>query len=390
MGAGDRARGHSLGGRCRLHHLPGLRPGQVRGRLRLYQGARLPPIVAVRAGSGEILHARMRKGSANTARGPSVLSKSLLPGRGEQGRAARSSCALTRLLVQCHHRRPGTPGRALHHGRALWEQRHCRRHSRHRRGVVGAHRLHPRRHRPGSRADYNGRRLVVRRTRLVDVAQQALFPGWRHHGFLSDLGGSTVELDRFHRQHAPWSSPSATSKRAPAWLIAHRVTSPPMAPGWPAPCSPTTCAAGPPWWARSPRRPAHRGRHAALTAHRRAWPLGQPGRHTHNCVGRCTGPGSTASTEPWRRSGRYRRRSGLSRPAAWRPAFAHQTLTTSHHPKPLVTHASLPCHDGPITPWHGRKSKNPQGGSGGVSRLRNSELSRGSEDVNLGAGRDGS
>jgi len=56
------------------------------------------PIVAVRAGSGEILHARMRKGSANTARGPSVLSKSLLPGRGEQGRAARSSCALTRAF----------------------------------------------------------------------------------------------------------------------------------------------------------------------------------------------------------------------------------------------------------------------------------------------------
>jgi hypothetical protein len=45
-------------------------------------------------------------------------------------------------------------------------------------------------------------RLVVRRTRLVDVAQKALFPGWRHHGFLSDLGGSAVELDRFHRQHA--------------------------------------------------------------------------------------------------------------------------------------------------------------------------------------------
>jgi hypothetical protein len=49
---------------------------------------------------------------------------------------------------------------------------------------------------------YKGHRLVVRRTRLVDVAQQALFPGWRHHGFLSDLEGSTVELDRSHRQHA--------------------------------------------------------------------------------------------------------------------------------------------------------------------------------------------
>ena len=50
--------------------------------------------------------------------------------------------------------------------------------------------------------DYKGHRLVVRRTRLVDVAQQALFPGWRHHGFLSDLTGPAVELDRFHRQHA--------------------------------------------------------------------------------------------------------------------------------------------------------------------------------------------
>ena len=50
--------------------------------------------------------------------------------------------------------------------------------------------------------DYKGHRLVVRRTRLVDVAQQALFPGWRHHGFLSDLAGTAVELDRFHRQHA--------------------------------------------------------------------------------------------------------------------------------------------------------------------------------------------
>ncbi len=51
-------------------------------------------------------------------------------------------------------------------------------------------------------ADYGGRRLIVRRTRLADAAQQALFPGWRHNGFLTDLAGPAVEVDRFHREHA--------------------------------------------------------------------------------------------------------------------------------------------------------------------------------------------
>jgi hypothetical protein len=49
---------------------------------------------------------------------------------------------------------------------------------------------------------YKGRRLVVRRTRLADPAQQALFPHWRHHAFLTDLAGTAVEVDRFHRAHA--------------------------------------------------------------------------------------------------------------------------------------------------------------------------------------------
>src|ERR1700722_14002782 len=49
---------------------------------------------------------------------------------------------------------------------------------------------------------YNSRRLVVRRTRLADPAQQALFANWRHHAFLTDLTGPAVETDRFHRAHA--------------------------------------------------------------------------------------------------------------------------------------------------------------------------------------------
>ena len=49
---------------------------------------------------------------------------------------------------------------------------------------------------------YNGRRLVVRRTRLTDRHQAKLWPDWRHFGFLTDLDDDTVTIDAFHRQHA--------------------------------------------------------------------------------------------------------------------------------------------------------------------------------------------
>lgn len=45
-------------------------------------------------------------------------------------------------------------------------------------------------------------RLVVRRTRLTDPAQQALWPNWRHHTFVTNLDLPVVEADRFHREHA--------------------------------------------------------------------------------------------------------------------------------------------------------------------------------------------
>jgi len=47
-----------------------------------------------------------------------------------------------------------------------------------------------------------GRRLIVRRTRLVDTRQARLWPDWRHFGFLTDLDGPAIEIDAFHRQHA--------------------------------------------------------------------------------------------------------------------------------------------------------------------------------------------
>ncbi len=45
-------------------------------------------------------------------------------------------------------------------------------------------------------------RLIVRRTRLAGRAQRALWPDWRHHAFVTDLDLPLVEMDRFHREHA--------------------------------------------------------------------------------------------------------------------------------------------------------------------------------------------
>ncbi len=46
-------------------------------------------------------------------------------------------------------------------------------------------------------------RLVVRRTRLTDRAQQRLWPNWRYHAFITNRNDlSTVTADQFHRNHA--------------------------------------------------------------------------------------------------------------------------------------------------------------------------------------------
>ena len=54
----------------------------------------------------------------------------------------------------------------------------------------------------GTRSRPRQVRLVVRRTRLTGRAQQALWPDWRHHAFITDLDRPVVEVDQFHRDHA--------------------------------------------------------------------------------------------------------------------------------------------------------------------------------------------
>ncbi len=45
-------------------------------------------------------------------------------------------------------------------------------------------------------------RLVVRRTRLTESAQQRLWPDWRHHAFITNTEHDTAAADEFHRAHA--------------------------------------------------------------------------------------------------------------------------------------------------------------------------------------------
>ena len=45
-------------------------------------------------------------------------------------------------------------------------------------------------------------RLIVRRTRLTEPAQRKLWPDWRHHAFITNTSLDPVAADHFHREHA--------------------------------------------------------------------------------------------------------------------------------------------------------------------------------------------
>jgi hypothetical protein len=161
------------------------------------------PIVAVRAGTGEVLHARMRKGSSNTSRGAKRFVEELVARARRAGAAGEmvmrfdsgfwsnaTIAALGRLGVR-YTMAVRCANVAVAQAISSIDETAWARIAYTPDGIAEV-----------AEADYGGRRLIVRRTRLADAAQQALFPGWRHNGFLTDLDGPAVEVDRFHREHA--------------------------------------------------------------------------------------------------------------------------------------------------------------------------------------------
>jgi hypothetical protein len=169
------------------------------------------PILATRADTGEVLQARMRKGAANTQRGARRFIDELiarirragatgaLTVRVDSGFWSNDTIAtLNRLDVRYTMAvRTNTKGVAA----AITN--------------IPEHAWVDIEYTPDGRAQVaectyttgNGHRavthrLIVRRTRLIDTTQLKLWPDWRHHGFLTDLDGTAVDVDLFHRRHA--------------------------------------------------------------------------------------------------------------------------------------------------------------------------------------------
>jgi hypothetical protein len=160
------------------------------------------PVLATRADTGEVLHARMRKGSANTQRGAKRFVEELVARLRRAGAfgtivlrmdsgfwSKETLSTMTRLGVSytmAVHANNKAISRAISQ---IPED-----------GWVGID--YP----SDGEAEvaettYKGTRLVVRRTRLVG-SQATLWPNWRHFAFLTDLEGTAVEIDAFHRKHA--------------------------------------------------------------------------------------------------------------------------------------------------------------------------------------------
>jgi hypothetical protein len=161
------------------------------------------PLLATRADTGEVLHARLRKGSANTARGARRFIEELVARVRRAGAAGEivmrfdsgfwsndTIAALGRLDVR-YTMAVRTGNAAV--ARAI--------------AAIGEAAWADIAYTPDGEAQvaecaYKGRRLIVRRTRLIDRAQARLWPDWRHHAFLTDLDGDAPSVDAFHRQHA--------------------------------------------------------------------------------------------------------------------------------------------------------------------------------------------
>ena len=212
------------------------------------------PIVATRAETGEVLHARMRKGQANTSRGARRFIEELIA-RVRRAGATGEIVAAGRfgVLVQGHDRDARSARGALHDGGP--HRKHCdRTGDRHdRRDGVGRHRLHARRRGPS------------RRMHLPwSASDRASHPPHRHHpsDVVARLASPRVphRPRRRHRHRSTSSidntpssnSRSVTSKKVPGSNTARPASSSRTPPGSPARCSPTTSSAGAPTSVTSP------------------------------------------------------------------------------------------------------------------------------------------
>ena len=230
---------------------------------------------------------------------------------------------------------------------------------------------------------YKGRRLVVRRTRLVGP-QATLWPQWRHFAFVTDLEGDAVDVDAFHRSHATVELairdlkegaglehvPSGHFFANAAWLVcaalAHNLIR------WSAHFGELT-PAGQLVVARTVRARFFSvpGRLVSRPAHRR-------------CVARCSGHGPTCSNTCWPACERCHRFRGSSSSAGGAPQIGYQALTTQEDHDLLAFHALegsrnvlTPVLNGPASHHSANVSPNRKSVDRGLEPIRGSLAHRG-------------
>ena len=170
------------------------------------------PLLAIAAGTGDVLMARLREGRANTARGAAHFLRETVsrvryggaqraahacvptaasiptpwsPSAAGSMSATPSPSASTKACTISSRRYPKMPGRRFLTGWTvppMW----------------------PRPPAPPSRAEADAApvRLIVRRVKPTPGSQLALFARYSYHGFITDRDGELLELEADHRRHA--------------------------------------------------------------------------------------------------------------------------------------------------------------------------------------------
>ena len=95
--------------------------------------------------------------------------------------------------------------------------------------------------------------LIVRRVKPTPGSQLALFANYSYHVCITDREGDTLDLEADHRRHAEVENAIRDLNTAWGSTTCHRAASPPTPPGWPSRAcpvldtgsSPTTWPAGP-------------------------------------------------------------------------------------------------------------------------------------------------
>jgi hypothetical protein len=160
------------------------------------------PIVATRAQTGEVLHIRARKGSANTSRGALRFIEELIPRMARAGasgpRLLRADSGFWNAKIMARLQTAG------------WTYSIGVRQQKHIKAAITAipepdWQTLPDYPQGGeaqiAQTKLGHQRLIVRRTRLVG-AQAELWPDWRHFAFLTNRTDPLELVEAEHRQHA--------------------------------------------------------------------------------------------------------------------------------------------------------------------------------------------